>query len=146
VATDAGGAKRAGRFSEWLGIPLAIIDKRRVNDTEVKQSQVVGDVQDRDAVVFEDEISTGGTLIATVQTLKQAGVRTIHAGAVHGVLCGPAVELLRAAQIESIVVTNTVHLPPEKRLGNITQLTVAPLFAAAIERIHTGESIGALFH
>jgi ribose-phosphate pyrophosphokinase len=146
VATDAGGAKRAGRFSEWLGIPLAIIDKRRVNDTEVKQSQVVGDVQDRDAVVFEDEISTGGTLISTVQTLKQAGVRAIHAGAVHGVLCGPAVELLRAAQIESIVVTNTVHLPPEKRLANITQLTVAPLFAAAIERIHTGESIGALFH
>src|SRR5437773_1669768 len=90
----------------------------------------MGDVQDRDAVVFEDEISTGGTLIATVQTLKQAGVRTIHAGAVHGVLCGPAVELLRAAQIESIVVTNTVHLPPEKRLGKITQLTVGPLASA----------------
>jgi ribose-phosphate pyrophosphokinase len=145
VATDAGGAKRAGRFSECLGIPLAIIDKRRVSDTKVTQSQVVGDVQDRDAVVFEDEISTGGTLIATVQTLKQAGVRTIHAGAVHGVLCGPAVELLGAAQIESIVVTNTVHLPPEKRLGKITQLTVAPLLAAAIERIHSGESVGALF-
>ena len=145
VATDAGGAKRAGRFSEWLGIPLAIIDKRRVSDTKVTQSQVVGDVQDRDAVVFEDEISTGGTLISTVQTLKQAGVRTIHAGAVHGVLCGPAVERLRAAQIESIVVTNTVHVPPEKRLSKITQLTVAPLLAAAIERIHSGESVGALF-
>jgi ribose-phosphate pyrophosphokinase len=145
VATDAGGAKRAGRFAEWLGIPLAIIDKRRVSDTKVTQSQVVGDVQDCDAVVFEDEISTGGTLIATVQTLKRAGVQTIHAGAVHGVLCGPAVELLRAAQIESIVITNTVHLPSEKRLGNITQLTVAPLLAAAIDRIHTGESVGALF-
>jgi ribose-phosphate pyrophosphokinase len=145
VATDAGGAKRAGRFSEWLGIPLAIIDKRRVSDTKVTQSQVVGDVQDRDAVVFEDEISTGGTLISTVQTLKQAGVRTIHAGAVHGVLCGPAVELLRAEQIESVVVTNTVYLSQEKRLGKITQLTVAPLLAAAIKRIHSGESVGALF-
>ena len=62
-----------------------------------------------------------------------------------GGLCGPAVELLRAAQIESIVVTNTVYLPPEKRLGKITQLTVAPLLAAAIERIHSGESVGALF-
>lgn len=91
------------------------------------------------------EISTGGTLISTVQTLKQAGVRTIHAGAAHGVLCGPAIELLRAAQIESIVVTNTVHLPREKRLSKITQLTVAPLLAAAIERIHSGESVGALF-
>ena len=138
--------KRAGRFSEWLGIPLAIIDKRRVSDTKVTQNQMVGDVQDRDAVVFEDEISTGGTLISTVQTLKRASVRTIHAGAVHGVLCGPAVELLRAAQIESIVVTNTVHLPPEKQLGKITQLTIAPLLAAAIERIHSGESVGALFH
>src|ERR1700693_6327632 len=126
VPTDAGGAKRAGRFSECLGIPLAIIDKRRVSDTEVKQSQVVGDVQDRDAVVFEDEISTGGTLIATVQTLKQAGVRTIHAGAVHGVLCGPAVELLCAAQIESIVVTNTVHLPPEKRFSQPHPSPAAP--------------------
>src|ERR1700693_4012561 len=126
VATDAGGAKRAGRFSECLGIPLAIIDKRRVSDTKVTQSQVVGDVQDRDAVVFEDEISTGGTLISTVETLKQAGVRTIYAGAVHGVLCGPAVELLRAAQIESIVVTNTVHLPPEKRFSQPHPSPAAP--------------------
>jgi ribose-phosphate pyrophosphokinase len=146
VATDAGGAKRAGRFSEWLGIPLAIIDKRRISDTEVTQSHMVGDVQDRDAVVFEDEIAAGSTLVSTVQTLKQAGARTIHAGATHGVLCGPAIELLRTAQIESIVVTNTVYLPPEKRLGKITQLTVAPLLAAAIERIHSGESVGALFH
>jgi ribose-phosphate pyrophosphokinase len=145
VATDAGGAKRASRFSECLGIPLAIIDKRRVSDTKVKQSQVVGDVHGRDALIFEDEISTGGTLITTIQTLKQAGARAIHAGAVHGVLCGPAVELLRTAEIESIVVTNTVRLPAEKRLGKITQLTVAPLLAAAIERIHSGESVGALF-
>jgi ribose-phosphate pyrophosphokinase len=145
VATDAGGAKRAGRFSERLGIPLAIIDKRRVSDTKVTQTQVVGLVQDRDAVVFEDEISTGGTLISTVEMLKKAGVRNIHAGAVHGVLCGPAVERLHAAEIETIVVTNTVHLPSEKQLGKITQLTVAPLLAAAIERIHSGESVGALF-
>jgi ribose-phosphate pyrophosphokinase len=65
---------------------------------------------------------------------------------VHGVLCGPAVELLRASQIQSIVLTNTVHLPPEKRLGKITQLNIAPLLAAAIERIHGGETVGALLH
>jgi ribose-phosphate pyrophosphokinase len=146
VATDAGGAKRAGRFSERLGIPLAIIDKRRVSDTAVRQGQVVGDVRGRDAVVFEDEISTGGTMIATIQTLKQAGARSVHAGAVHAVLCGPAIELLSAAEIVSIVVTNTVHLPPGKQLAKITSLTVAPLLAAAIERIHTGGSVGALFH
>lgn len=145
VATDAGGAKRVGRFSERLGIPMAIIDKRRVSDTDVKQGRVVGDVAGLDAVIFEDEISTGGTLLATIDTLRAAGVRSIHAGAVHGVLCGPAIERLRDAPIESIVVTNTVLVPPHKRLPKITQLTVAPLFAAAIERIHSGESVGALF-
>jgi ribose-phosphate pyrophosphokinase len=145
VATDAGGAKRVGRFSERLGVPMAIIDKRRVSDTDVKQGQVVGDVVGKDVVIFEDEISTAGTLCATVDTLKAAGARTIHAGAVHAVLCGPAIERLREAPIESIVGTNTCAMPPGKRLDKITQLTVAPLFAAAIERIHSGESIGALF-
>ena len=145
VATDAGGAKRVGRFSERLGIPMAIIDKRRVSDTDVKHGEVVGEVQGRDVVIFEDEISTAGTLMSTIATLKAAGARSIHAGAVHGVLCGPAIERLREAEIESIVITNTVHMPPDKRLDKITQLTVAPLFAAAIERIHSGESVGALF-
>ena len=145
VATDAGGAKRVGRFSERLGIPMAIIDKRRVSDTSVKQGHVVGEVRGRDAVIFEDEISTGGTLVATINTLREAGARTVHAGAVHAVLCGPAIERLRAAPIESIVVTNTVYVGPEKQLDKITTLTVAPLLAAAIERIHTGASVGALF-
>lgn len=145
VATDAGGAKRVGRFSERLGIPMAIIDKRRVSDTDVKQGEVVGNVAGRDAVIFEDEISTGGTLISTIETLRAAGARTVHAGAVHGVLCGPAIERLRDAPIDSIVVTNTVHVAPAKRLDKLTVLTVAPLFASAIERIHSGESVGALF-
>ncbi|HPR07505.1 MAG TPA: ribose-phosphate pyrophosphokinase [Denitromonas sp.] len=145
VATDAGGAKRAGRFSERLGIPMAIIDKRRISDTQVKQGQVIGEVKGRDAVIFEDEISTGGTLITTIDTLREAGARTIHAGAVHGVLCGPAIERLREAPIESIVVTNTVHIPEHKRLDKLTVLTIAPLLASAIERIHSGESVGELF-
>ncbi|KAA3654607.1 MAG: ribose-phosphate pyrophosphokinase [Proteobacteria bacterium] len=145
VATDAGGAKRVGRFSERLGIPMAIIDKRRLSDTQVKQGQVIGEVAGRDVVIFEDEISTGGTLVSTIHTLREAGARTIHAGAVHGVLCGPAIERLREAPIESIVVTNTVHIPEHKHLDKLTVLTIAPLLASAIERIHSGESVGALF-
>ena len=145
VATDAGGAKRVGRFSERLGIPMAIIDKRRISDTTVKQGQVVGEVSGRDAVIFEDEISTGGTLISTIETLRAAGARSVHAGAVHGVLCGPAVERLRAAPVDSVVVTNTVNVAPGKHFDKLTVLTVAPLFAAAIERIHSGASVGALF-
>jgi ribose-phosphate pyrophosphokinase len=145
VATDAGGAKRTGRFSEKLGIPMAIIDKRRVSDTAVKQGAVVGEVAGRDVVIFEDEIATGGTLISSIDTLKAAGAKSVHAAATHGVLCGPAVERLREAPIDSIVVTNTVSLPPEKRFDKLTVLNVAPLFAAAIERIHSGQSVGALF-
>ncbi|ATE61471.1 ribose-phosphate diphosphokinase [Thauera sinica] len=145
VATDAGGAKRVGRFSERLGIPMAIIDKRRTSDTAVKHGDVVGDVAGRDAVIFDDEISTAGTLVSSAATLRAAGARSVHAGATHGVLCGPAIERLRNAGIDSLVVTNTVHLPPDKRLDRIAVLSVAPLFAAAIERIHSGESVGALF-
>ncbi len=145
VATDAGGAKRAGKFAERLNIPLAIIDKRRVSDARVEQGHVVGDVENREAVIFEDEISTGGTLIATENSLKRAGVRKIHAGAVHPVLCGSATQDLQASDIESLVVTNTVRMPEEKRLAKITVLTVAPLLAEAIRRINTGESVGALF-
>jgi ribose-phosphate pyrophosphokinase len=145
VATDAGGAKRVGRFSERLGIPMAIIDKRRVSDTDVKHGEVVGEVRGRDVVIFEDEIATVGTLLSSIATLKAAGARSIHAGAVHGVLCGPAIERLHNADIDSVVVTNTVNRSPDKQLAKLTTLTVAPLFAAAIERIHSGESVGALF-
>ena len=145
VATDAGGAKRTGRFSEKLGIPMAIIDKRRVSDTAVKQGAVVGEVAGRDVVIFEDEIATAGTLVSSVATLKAAGARTVHAAATHGVLCGPAIERLRDAAIDSIVVTNTVNLPADKSLDKLTVLNVAPLFAAAIERIHSGQSVGVLF-
>jgi len=145
VATDAGGAKRAGRFAKHIHLPMAIIDKRRVADTEVTQGLVVGDVEGRDAIIFEDEISTGGTLVASVKTLAAAKVKSIHVGATHGVLCGPAVNRLADSPIASIAVTDTVHVPEGKRAGKILTLSVAPLFAEAIRRIHTGESVGALF-
>jgi ribose-phosphate pyrophosphokinase len=146
VATDAGGAKRAGRFAKRIGLPMAIIDKRRVADTEVVQGLVVGEVKGRDAIIFEDEISTGGTLAESVKTLAAAKVKSIRVGATHGVLCGPAVKRLADSPIESVVVTNTVHLPPDKQDRKIDTLSVAPLFAEAIRRIHTGESVGALFN
>ncbi|MDE0179385.1 MAG: ribose-phosphate diphosphokinase, partial [Gammaproteobacteria bacterium] len=145
VATDAGGAKRAGKFATRLDLPLAIIDKRRVSDTEVRQGHVVGDVVGKDAIVFEDEISTGGTLCETARTLDAAGVRRVLAAATHGVLVGNAIDNLRDSPIEALTVTNTVDVAPEKRLDKMTVLSVAPLMAEAIRRIHTGESVGALF-
>lgn len=145
VATDAGGAKRAGRFAKRLNTSLAIIDKRRINDSNVKQGLVVGNVEGLDAIVFDDEISTGGTLVSTVKTLSQAGAKNVYMGATHPVLCGQAVANLSGSAIREIVVANTVHIPEEKQFPQLKILSVAPLFARAIRHIHTGESVSALF-
>ena len=145
VATDAGGAKRAGRFARRLNTSLAIIDKRRISDSDVKQGLVVGNVKGLDAIILDDEISTGGTLVSTVDTLKQAGVNGVYVGVTHPVLCGRAVENLSASSVSEIVATNTVYVPPAKQFSKFKSLSVAPLFARAIQHIHTGESVSALF-
>ena len=145
VATDAGGAKRAGKFAEHLNIPIAIVDKRRISDTEVAQGGLVGDVNGKDCIIFDDEIATGSTVIETMKTLKSSGARRIFLSAVHGVLSGEAVPRLKTAGMEELVVTNTVHIGVEKKLENMTVLSVAPLLAEAVRRIYTGESIGEMF-
>ncbi len=145
VATDAGGAKRVGKFAERLHIPMAIIDKRRIKDSEVVQGLVVGEVKSRHAIIFDDEISTGGTLVATARTLEKAGVAGMTMGATHGVLCGQAPVNLAASRVGQFVVTNTVRIDASKRIDRLKIISVAPLMAEAIKRIHTGESVGALF-
>ncbi len=145
VATDAGGGKRAGKFAERLGIPMAIIDKRRINDEKVKHGLVIGEVSGKDAIIFDDEIAAASTIVSTVDTLRKAGARNLYAGATHAVLCGPAMERLKALDLTAIMVSNTVEVPEAKKLPNLQILSVAQLFAKAIDRIHTGESIGALF-
>jgi ribose-phosphate pyrophosphokinase len=145
VATDAGGAKRVGRFVNYLNIPMAIIDKRRIDDVSVEQGLVVGDVKGRDAIILDDEISTGGTLVATAATLTEAGVRKMMMGATHPVLCGDAVDNIARSKLDRVIVTNTVHVAEEKKMKRLTVLSAAALFAEAIKRIHTGASVGALF-
>ena len=145
VATDAGGAKRAGKFAKRLDSSMAIIDKRRIGDSDVKQGLVVGDVKGRDVIVFDDEISTGRTLVATVQTLEKEGVNNIYVGATHPVLCGNAVANLKGSAIKQIVVSNTVHIPEDKLFSKLKVLSIASLFSQAILRIHTGGSVSALF-
>lgn len=145
VATDAGGAKRVGRFAQYLNIPMAIIDKRRMNDVKVEQGLVVGEVKGYDAIIFDDEISTGGTLVATTTTLAKAGVRKMIMGVTHPVLCGDAIKNISTSKLDSVIATNTAHVGNKKKFDNLTMLSVAPLFAEAIKRIHSGESVGALF-
>lgn len=145
VAADVGAVKRAGIFARRMGVPMAFVDKRRIDDTKVEQGDVVGEVAGRDAIIFDDEISTGTTLANTVQTLQRAGVQRVFAGATHGVLCGSAIKNVAESDLERLVVANTVHVPEEKRIDKLTVLSVAPLFAEAIRRIHQGESVGELF-
>lgn len=145
VATDAGGAKRVGRFVNFLNIPMAIIDKRRINDVKVEQGLVVGEVKGLDAIIFDDEISTGGTLLATAKTLRDAGVRKMIAAVTHPVLCGAALHNIKRSEIAQVIVTNTVSIHEENRIKRLKVLSVAPLFAEAVKRINSGESIGALF-
>lgn len=145
VAADVGAVKRVGTFARRLGVPMAFVDKRRLGDTKVEQGDVVGEVAGRDAIIFDDEISTGTTLANTVQTLQRAGVRRVFAGATHGVLCGNAIKLVADSDLEMLVVANTVFVPEEKRIDKLTVRSVAPLFAEAIRRINQGESVGELF-
>lgn len=145
VATDAGGAKRVGKLAALLNVPMAIIDKRRTGDTVVMQGLVVGNVNGKDAIIFDDEISTGGTLVATARTLMDAGVNSMVMGVTHPVLCGNASVNLAASKVDRFVVTNTVHIDDAKMLDQIKIISVAPIMAEAIKRIHTGESVGALF-
>jgi ribose-phosphate pyrophosphokinase len=145
VAPDAGHAKRAGEFAQRLKVPIAFVDKRRVNDTEVESSNIVGDVRGKNCLIVDDEIAAGSTTISTARACLDAGARDVYAAATHGVLCGPAIDRLKASPLKKIAVTNTVAVPEEKRFDRLQVLSVAPLFGAAIRSIHTGESISALF-
>ncbi len=144
VATDIGISKRARDLAERLNAPLAIIEKRRV-EGQPESLNVIGDVRGRKALTFDDEIDTGGSLLAAARALLAAGVTDIYACATHGVLSGPAGERLRTAPLKEVVLTDTIPIPDTKRDHKITVLSVAPLFGEAIRRIHEGESVGALF-
>ncbi len=146
VAPDAGSAKRAGAYATRLNLPLAVMDKRRLaDDDQAHVYHVIGEVEGKDAIIFDDEISTAGSMIEAEKALRRMGAKTIRAFAVHGVLVGPAIERLKNSTIDEVVVTNTIPLPKEKQIDKITVLDVAPLFAEAIKRIHYGESVSALF-
>jgi ribose-phosphate pyrophosphokinase len=145
VAADAGGAKRVGRIAEMLHLPMAIIDKRRKGDLSIEQGLVVGNVRGKTALVFEDEIATGSTMITTIQTLVEAHAQEVIAGATHPILCGPAVQNLGASDLRELIVTNTCFVGADKTFPKLKVLSVAQLLAEAIHRIHTGESVGALF-
>ncbi|HXH20823.1 MAG TPA: ribose-phosphate pyrophosphokinase [Dehalococcoidia bacterium] len=148
VATDAGSAKRARDVARVLGTPLAIGDKERLGNTgELVIHTLIGDVRGRTCLIAEDEIESGGTIVAMVNKLRAEGAGLIYVSCVHGLLTGPAVDRLSALQVAEVVTTDTVPISAEKRarLPNLVVLSVAPLIAEAIARIHSGRSVGELF-
>jgi ribose-phosphate pyrophosphokinase len=146
VAPDAGSAKRAGIYAISLGLPLAILDKRREDDSENAQiHHVIGDVKGKRALIFDDEIATGGSILETVKALESLGVREIEACCVHAVLSGKAVERLSNSSLSRLVVTDTVTIPKEKQMKKMVVLSVADLFAKAIRYSNRGLSMSGLF-
>ena len=146
VVTDLGFAKRARTFAELVGAPMAIVEKRREeNDDHAQVLNVIGEVRGKRAIIVDDEIDTGGTLMEICRALEREGVTEMYACATHGVLSDPAVERISASALTEVVITDTIPLPPEKQLEKIRVLTVAPLIGEAIDRIHRGQSVGALF-
>jgi ribose-phosphate pyrophosphokinase len=146
VATDVGDAKRARHMAERLDVPLAIVEKRRTGNIDrVEAVNIIGEVHDRNALIVDDEVDTGGTLVATAELLVKHGAQSIFASATHPILSGDAVSRIAHSPINEIVFTDTIPIPPERRLPAMTVISVAPLLGEAIRRIHTGQSVGALF-
>jgi ribose-phosphate pyrophosphokinase len=146
LSPDEGSIKRALHYQKRLGGAIAIIDKRRSSATETKSANLIGASLDgKVAVIFDDMISTAGSAVTAANVAKHNGAREVYACATHGVFCGQAIERLRDAPIKQIVVTDSIPLTPEKHLPNIKVLSVAPLLADAIKRIHFNESVSKLF-
>jgi ribose-phosphate pyrophosphokinase len=146
VSPDEGSIKRAIGHVKRLGGKLAIVDKRRANAMETIQENIIGGpIEGRVALMFDDMISTAGSICGAASLVHDAGAREIHVAATHGVFCGPAIERIQQAPITSMVVTDSIPIDEENMIPQIKVLTVATLLAEAIKRIHHDQSISAIF-
>ena len=146
VSPDEGSIKRAIGHVRRLGGKLAIVDKRRASALETTQENLIGGpIEGRVALMFDDMISTAGSICGAAELVKAAGASEIHVAATHGVFCGPALERLEDSPITSVVVTDTIPLGEASKVSKIKQLTVAPLLAEAIKRVHHDQSISDIF-
>lgn len=147
VTADLGFAKKGRNFAARLQVPMAFVEKRRTgNDASSEALTVIGDVDGRNVIIVDDEISTGGSIANTVRVVKEHGARDIYVSCSHPVLAPPATERLRALPVKELVTTNTLPIPPERMLPNIKVLSVGPLLAEVIRRVHEGRSVGELFN
>jgi ribose-phosphate pyrophosphokinase len=146
VATDIGISKRARDMATKLNVPLAIMEKRRVGNADQTETlNVIGEVEGKVALTIDDEIDTASSLVNVVSALQKRGVKEVYASCTHPVFSGPAIQKIASCPVKEVVVTDTVPVTGKKKLDKITILPIAPLLGEAIKRIHTGQSIGAMF-
>ncbi len=145
VSPDVGSVTRARSFANRLNSSLAIVDKRRPRANVAEVMNVIGDVKGKKAILIDDLVDTAGTLTQAALALVERGATEIYACCTHGVLSGPGVERIKNSPIRELVITNTIPLPPEKRIDKIKILSVAPLFAEAVDRIYEDISVSPLF-
>ncbi|MFC1937609.1 ribose-phosphate diphosphokinase [Chloroflexota bacterium] len=146
VATDIGISKKARDLAEKLNSPLAIMEKRRIGNVDRTETlNVIGEVEGMVALTMDDEIDTAGSMVGVMNTLKEQGARKIYICATHPVFSGPAIQRIASSPAEEVVVTDTIPVNGERKIDKITVLSIAPLLGEAIRRIHTGQSIGAMF-
>ena len=146
VATDIGITKRARDMAAKLHAPLAIMEKRRIgNDDQAETLNVIGEVEGKVALTVDDEIDTAGSLLNVVSALQKQGAEEVYACCTHPIFSSSAIQRIESCPVKEIVVTDTVPVTGKKKLDKITVLPIAPLLGEAIHRIHTGQSIGAMF-
>jgi ribose-phosphate pyrophosphokinase len=146
VAMDFGITKQARDIAARMNAPLAIMEKRRIgNDDRTETLTVIGDVKGKVALIVDEEIDTASSLVGVVNALVERGAKEVYACSTHPILSGPAIERIASCPVKEVVVMDTVPVPQSKRIDKITVLPIAPLLGEAIRRIHTGQSVGAMF-
>jgi ribose-phosphate pyrophosphokinase len=145
VAPDVGAAKMARGFARRMDASFAIIDKRRPSPNEAEVLNLVGDVKGKSCIIVDDMIDTAGTMASVVEALMARGATEVYVAATHPLLSGPAVQRLTEAPVKEVVVTNTLHVPDERRFDKLTILSVAQLLATAVNNTHSNESVSQLF-
>lgn len=145
VSPDVGGIKMARAYAKRLESPLAIVDKRRISAEDTEVMNILGEVKGKNALIIDDLVATAGSLVEAATALKKAGSKDVYTAITHPVLSGPAIKRIESSPIKKVFVTNTIPVEDGKKHKKIKVLSIAPLLAEAIKRIHNEESVSSLF-
>jgi len=145
LAPDVGSVKMSQGYAKNLGMHFALIDKRRFAPNQAEVNHLIGELKGMDVLIIDDMIDTAGTIVNAAKEALDEGAKSVTVVATHGVLSGPAIERLKTANIKRIILTDTISIPPEKRLDQMKIVSVANIFGEAVNRVHNGESVSALF-